>query len=180
MTYRQALVKAAAYCAYQERTQHQVRVKAAEWELEPDEVEELVAEMIAQKFVDEERYARSYVRGKYAARRWGRRLLVQGLREQKLSPYCINAGMSEIDPDLYWNNLVALATKKAHGVAAEPHPFKRKAKILAYLASKGYEADLARDATEHALATAGLTGSPRGAGDDDAADNDAPTDPDFE
>ncbi len=151
MTYKQALVKAAAYCAYQERTQHQVREKAAEWELEPDEIEELVVEMITQKFIDEERYARSYVRGKYAARRWGRRLLQQGLREQKLSEYCIRAGMSEIDPDKYWENLLGLAEKKARSVAAEPNPLKKKAKILAYLASKGYESDLARDATEEVL-----------------------------
>ncbi len=155
MTYKQALVKAAAYCAYQERTQHQVRTKAREWELEPDEVEELVAEMVTQKFVDEERYARSYVRGKYAARRWGRRLLVQGLREQKLSEYCIRAGMSEIDPDVYWEKLLELAAKKVRGVAGESHPMKRKAKVLAYLASKGYESDLARDAAEQALGTAG-------------------------
>ena len=158
MTYKQALVKAAAYCAYQERTQHQVRVKAREWELEPDEIEELVAEMVTQKFVDEERYARSYVRGKYAARRWGRRLLMQGLREQKLSDYCIRAGMSEIDPDVYWENLLGLAAKKARAVAGESHPMKRKAKILAYLASKGYESDLARDATEQALAGTGPSG----------------------
>ncbi|MBC7446878.1 MAG: RecX family transcriptional regulator [Hymenobacteraceae bacterium] len=158
MTYKQALVKAAAYCAYQERTQQQVRTKAAEWELEPNEVEELVAEMVTQKFVNEERYARSYVRGKYAARRWGRRLLVQGLREQKLSDYCIRAGMSEIDPDVYWENLLGLAAKKARSVAGESHPMKRKAKVLAYLASKGYESDLARDAAEQALAYLGKAG----------------------
>lgn len=151
MTYKQALVKAAAYCAYQERTQQQVREKASEWELDPDEIEAVVAEMVTQKFVDEARYARSYVRGKYAARRWGRRLLMQGLREQKLSDYCIRAGMSEIDPDVYWDNLLALAAKKARAVLGESHPLKRKAKVLAYLASKGYESDLARDAAEQAL-----------------------------
>ncbi len=169
MTYKQALVKAAAYCAYQERTQNQVREKAREWELEPDEIEELVAEMVTQKFVDEERYARSYVRGKYAARRWGRRMLLQGLREQKLSDYCIRAGMSEIDPDQYWENLLALAVKKAHAVRTEPHPMKRKAKILTYLASKGYESDLARDAAEQALAA---LGAPTSAAPDDPDSDD--------
>ena len=170
MTYKQALVKAAAYCAYQERSQHEVRMKAREWELEPDEIEELVAEMVTQKFVDEERYARSYVRGKYAARRWGRRMLVQGLREQKLSEYCIRAGMSEIDPDIYWENLLGLATKKARSVASEPHPMKRKAKVLAYLASKGYESDLARDAAEQALAGSEPTDGRRFAADDEDGD----------
>jgi regulatory protein len=155
MAYKQALVKAAAYCAYQERTQHQVREKAAEWELEADEIEQLIAELINQKFIDEERFARSYVRGKYAARRWGRRLLLQGLREQRLSDYCIRAGMSEIDPEQYWTNLLGLAEKKARAVAGESHPLKRKAKVLAYLASKGYESDLAREAAEHALAAIG-------------------------
>lgn len=170
MTYKQALVKAASFCAYQERTQQQVREKAREWELEPDEIEEVVAEMVTQKFVDEERYARSYVRGKYAARRWGRRLLMQGLREQKLSDYCIRAGMSEIDPDVYWANLLGLAAKKARAVAGESHPMKRKAKVLAYLASKGYESDLARDAAEQALGAAGGKGYAAEVEDDGTAD----------
>ena len=85
MTYKQALVKAAAYCAYQERTQQDMREKAAEWELEPEEIEQLIAELIGQKFIDEERFAKAYVRGKYSQRRWGRRLITQGLREKKLS-----------------------------------------------------------------------------------------------
>lgn len=169
MTYKQALVKAAAYCAYQERTQQDVREKAAEWELEPEEIEQLIADMIGQKFIDEERFAKAYVRGKYSQRRWGRRLIMQGLREKKLSDYCIKKGLAEIDPDEYWTNLLALARKKARAVAAEPHPLKRRAKVLAYLASKGYENDLARDATSEALKDLGAA---------DAADSDADFDGD--
>lgn len=169
MTYKQAVVKAAAFCAYQERSQQQVREKAREWELDDDEIEELVAEMVTQKFVNEERFARSYVRGKYAARRWGRRMLLQGLREQKLSDYCIRAGMSEIDPDVYWENLLTLAAKKARTVVSEPNLLKRKVKILAYLASKGYESDLARDAADEALAGAHSAGGRTNQDDDDEA-----------
>lgn len=150
MTYKQALVKAAAYCAYQERTQQQVRDKVADWELEPEEIEQLIVDLVKQKFIDEERFARSYVRGK-AQRRWGRRLIQQGLRELRVPDACIRVGMTEIDPDAYWENLLALATKKARSVAGEPDKLKRRMKVLAFLASKGYENDLARDATEEAL-----------------------------
>ncbi len=155
MTYKEALVKAAAYCAYQERTQHEVRVKAREWELEPDQIEELIVDLIGQKFIDEERFARSYVRGKNQ-RRWGRRLIMQGLREKRLSEACIRLALTEIDPDQYWENLRALAAKK-NRTLTDLHPLKRRYKILTFLAAKGYESDLSRDAVNEVLQTSGLT-----------------------
>lgn len=157
MTYKEALGKAASYCAYQERTQHEVRVKAREWELEPDQIEELIVDMIGQKFIDEERFARSYVRGKNQ-RRWGRRLIVQGLREKRLSEPCIRLALTEIDPDQYWENLQTLAAKK-NRTLTDPHPLKRRYKILTFLAAKGYESDLSRDAVNEVLAANDLTDS---------------------
>ncbi|MFC5270653.1 regulatory protein RecX [Adhaeribacter terreus] len=144
-TPKEALLKAAAYCAYQERTQQEVRDKLYTYGLEPEDVEELIVKLCAEKMIDEERYAASYVRGKYGIKKWGRRKILQGLKGKRISDYCIKKGMKEIDPEVYWENLLHLTEKKMRS-EKESNPFARKQKITYYLQTKGYETDLIQDA----------------------------------
>lgn len=144
-TVKEALLKAAAYCAYQERTQQEVRDKLFTYGLEPEEIEELIVRLCAEKMIDEERYAASYVRGKYGLKKWGRRKIMQGLKAKRISDYCIKKGMKEIDPETYWENLLHLTEKKLR-TEKERNPFARKQKITRFLQGKGYEADLITDA----------------------------------
>jgi regulatory protein len=144
-TKKQALIKAAAYCAYQERTQQEVRDKLYTYGLEPDEIEEVIIDLSREKLIDEERYAGAYVRGKYSLKKWGRRKIMQGLKGKKISDYCIKKGMQEIDPEVYEQNLIYLLEKK-NRTEKERNPFARKQKLAYYLMSKGYENDLVQDA----------------------------------
>jgi regulatory protein len=144
-TKKEALIKAAAYCAYQERTQQEVRSKLFSYGLEPDEVDELIIQLSAEKLIDEERFAKSYVRGKYSLKRWGWRKIVQGLKAHQISDYCIKQGMKEIDPELYEQNLLYLLEKK-NRTEKEKHPLLRRQKLAYYLMSKGYENDIVQDA----------------------------------
>jgi regulatory protein len=144
-TKKEALIKAAAYCAYQERTQEEVRSKLYTYGLTPDEVEEVLLDLIAEKLVDEERYAASYVRGRYGLKRWGRRKIMQGLKGKRISDYCIRQGLKEIDPDQYWQNLLYLLEKK-NRTEKEGNTMLRRQKLSYYLMSKGYENDLVQDA----------------------------------
>lgn len=144
-TPKEALVKAAAYCAYQDRTQQEVRDKLYSYGLEPDDVEELIIRLSQEKLIDEERYAQSYVRGKYGLKKWGRRKIMQGLKVKGISDYCIKQGMKEIDPELYEQNLHHLLEKK-NATEKEKNPFARRQKLSYYLMSKGYESDLVQDA----------------------------------
>ena len=144
-TPKEALIKAAAYCAYQERTQQEVRTKLFSYGLEPDDVEELILRLSEEKMIDEERYAGAYVRGKYSLKRWGRRKIVQGLKAKGISDYCVKQGMKEIDPEVYEQNLQHLLEKK-NATEKEKNPFTRRQKLSYYLLSKGYENDLVQDA----------------------------------
>ena len=144
-TPKEALIKAAAYCAYQERTQQEVRDKLYTYGLEPEEIEDLVVRLCAEKLIDEERYAASYVRGKYGIKRWGRRKIMQGLKGKRISDYCIKKGLKEINPETYWENLLHLLEKKLR-TEKEKNPFARKQKLTYFLQSKGYETDLISDA----------------------------------
>ncbi|MBB6609962.1 regulatory protein RecX [Pontibacter sp. Tf4] len=144
-TPKEALIKAASYCAYQDRTQQEVRDKLYSYGLEPDDVEELIVRLSQEKLIDEERYAQSYVRGKYGLKKWGRRKIMQGLKAKGISDYCIKQGMKEIDPELYEQNLLTLLEKK-NTTEKEKNPFTRRQKLSYYLLSKGYENDLVQDA----------------------------------
>lgn len=139
-----ALLKAAAYCAYQERTQQEVREKLYSYGLETDDVEELIVRLSAEKLIDEERFAASYVRGKYGLKKWGRRKILQGLKGKQISDYCIKKGMLEIDPEVYERNLQSLFEQKDRS-EKEKNPFLRKQKIIHFLQGKGYEIDLIMD-----------------------------------
>ncbi|MCP2045698.1 regulatory protein RecX [Pontibacter sp. HSC-36F09] len=144
-TPKEALIKAAAYCAYQERTQQEVRTKLYTYGLEPDDVEEIIVRLGQEKMLDEERYAQSYVRGKYGLKKWGRRKITQGLKAKGISDYCIKQGLKEIDYDVYEQNLQQLLEKK-NATEKEKNPFARRQKLTYYLVSKGYESDLVQDA----------------------------------
>lgn len=141
----QARLKAAAYCAYQERTQQEVRDKLYSYGLSFDDVEELIIELSREKLIDEERYAQAYVRGKYGLKRWGRRKIMLGLKQKGISDYCIRKGLMEIDPEKYEQNLHDLLEKKARSTH-DRNPLQRRQKIMQFLLGKGYETDLIQDA----------------------------------
>nr|WP_225986843.1 regulatory protein RecX [Rufibacter sp. LB8] len=137
--------KIAAYCAYQERTQNEVRAKLLDYGLELDDAEEIIIRLTQEKLLDEERYAQSFVRGKYGLKRWGRRKIQQGLKAKGISDFCIRKGLQEIDPDQYYENLLHLLEKK-NKTEGERNPMARRQKIQYFLQSKGYELDIIQDA----------------------------------
>ncbi len=137
-TPKEAKIKAAAYCAYQERTQQQVRDKLYSYGLWEESVEEILTELILNNFVNEERFAKSFVSGKFRIKKWGRRKILMRLNQFRLSPYCVKKGMEEIDLEDYQRTLEELIVKKV-AVTTETDVFKRNGKIARYLVGKGYE-----------------------------------------
>ncbi|MGL4599810.1 MAG: regulatory protein RecX [Bacteroidia bacterium] len=142
-----ALAKAESWCAFQERCQQEVRDKLYDWGLWPEAVENIVAELISRKFIDEERFARAFAGGKFRIKHWGRIKIRIELKRRKLSDYCIRKGMEEIDERAYMNTLRKLADEKKR-LTKEKHPLKKKYAIMRFLASKGYETDLIREVVE--------------------------------
>lgn len=145
-----AKLKAADYCAYQERSQQEVRDKLYSYGLHQDEVEEVISELIVDGFINEERFAKAYVGGKFRVKGWGRRKIMQGLKQHRISEYCINKGMQEIDPDAYYETLLKFAEKKLPQIKSDSE-YIIKGKLTQHLVAKGFEMDLIRDAIEEAL-----------------------------
>ncbi|WP_426328590.1 regulatory protein RecX [Pedobacter sp. R-06] len=138
---KQALVKAEHFCAYQERSQKEVRYKLVEWGMRGDELEEIISELILNNFLNEERFAKSYASGKFNIKHWGRVKIKQGLKLKGVPDKILQKAIYSIDDDDYLQTIEKLAIKKAESLN-ENDLFKRKNKLMGYLQAKGFETDL--------------------------------------
>ncbi|MDB5137830.1 MAG: regulatory protein RecX [Mucilaginibacter sp.] len=139
-----ALTKAEHYCAYQERSQQEVRDKLYEWGLYPNVVENVIIQLIADNFLNEERFANAYVRGKFNQKGWGKNKIKQGLKFKRVSDVLIKKALQNINGDDYLQMLNKVLQKK-ESLLSEKDPYKRKYKLQQYGLSRGYENDLILD-----------------------------------
>ncbi|MGN8069333.1 regulatory protein RecX [Mucilaginibacter sp. SG564] len=136
-----ALAKAEHFCAYQERSQQEVRDKLYEWGLWPDAVEQTISRLIEGNFLNEDRFAKAYVKGKFSQKAWGKIKIKQGLKLKRVPDVLIKKALLTIDLDDYMASLTRLLEKKATSVT-EKNEFKRRYKLQQYAMGRGYEADL--------------------------------------
>jgi regulatory protein len=137
----EALAKAQRYCAYQERCHSELRSKLIEWGVYGDVLEAILAELVTEGFLNEERYACTFARGKFRIKSWGRNRIRQELRNRQVSDYCIRKAMQEIPEEEYRETLTALLQRKAAETAGL-HPYEQKAKLLRFAAQRGFEQEL--------------------------------------
>jgi len=138
---KQALAKAESFCAYQERSQKEVRGKLLDLGMRGDELEEIITDLILNNFLNEERFALNYASGKFNIKHWGRIKIKQGLKLKGVPDKMLQKAIYSLDEDDYLLTLEKLAVKKAESLS-ENDPFKRKMKLMSYLQAKGFETDL--------------------------------------
>lgn len=140
-TVAEAKSRMEAYCAYQERCHQEVRQKLRAMGMIPLAIDDVIAHLITQGFLNEQRFAQSFVRGKFRIKKWGRLRIEQALKMHGLSDYIIQEAMQEIDDVEYEELLLQLAEKKQAAIN-EKNPYKAKAKLVRFLLYKGFEPDL--------------------------------------
>lgn len=138
---KDALAKAEYFCAYQERSQQEIRNKLYEWGLKTSDVEEIITELIINNFLNEERFAMAYVSGKFNIKKWGKLKIKQGLKFKQIPDKLIQKALNSIDANDYFKTLEDLAIKKNNTIL-DNDSFKRSFKLKNYLLSKGYENNL--------------------------------------
>lgn len=137
----EALKKLQRYCAYQDRCHTEVRSKLLDLGIYGDELEEVMAQLITDNFLNEERFARSYARGKFNIKKWGRIRIRQELKRRHITDYCMRKAMEEIEEADYLDTLEKLILKKAEQMT-DPYSFQNKQKLAAFVIRKGYESNL--------------------------------------
>lgn len=140
-TPQEAKIKAAKFCAYQERCHQEVRDKLYSYGLAPDDVEQIIYELIQQDFINEERFAIAYVRGKFNYKKWGKTKIVRELKRRKISDYCIKKALKEIDTTQYLESLKSILDKKINQLK-NIKGYQKNYKAAQFAIAKGYENDL--------------------------------------
>ncbi len=137
----EALVRLQRYCAYQERSHSEVRNKLLDLKIYGDDLEEVISLLIADNFLNEERFARAYARGKFSIKQWGKRRIVQELKRHEVSAYSIRKALEEIEPAEYQKTLQAVLRKKSNLLAVQSG-FEFQNKLAQYAISRGFEPEL--------------------------------------
>ena len=137
------LKKVLRYCAYQDRCVQEVRKKLATFDMPDSEKVKILKLLIDEGYLDDERYASTFVRSKIHLKKWGVNKIRMALKMKGISDEIISNALSEIDPEIYREELIkVLKSKKIN----ETDPYKRRAKLAQYAMQKGYEPSLVWDA----------------------------------
>ena len=141
LTKEQAIQKLKHYCSYQERSHSEVQQKLWDLGVRKAEHDEIIASLIEDDYLNEERFARQFAGGKFRMKEWGRKKIYYGLKEKGISDYLIKTAMKEINEEAYRKILGGLAEKKYAQLKGEQY-LVRKKKTIDYLLQKGYEPEL--------------------------------------
>lgn len=140
-TVDEARKKLEQYCAYQERCHEEVIQKLKSLNMIPQAIDIIITHLIEHNFLNEERFASSFARGKHRIKYWGRVRIVNELKARHISVYNINTALKEIPDTEYYNNFHSLAEKQ-WGTITENNIQKKKKKFFDFMMRKGFETHL--------------------------------------
>lgn len=140
-TITEATKKIESYCAYQDRCHKEVEKKLREMGMITIAINQIVGHLIQENYLNEERFSKSYARGKFNIKKWGKKRIVNELKQRDISKYNITSALKEIDDNEYLETLDALAKKRLAAIS-EKNIQKRKKKLADYLLYRGWESHL--------------------------------------
>ncbi len=134
-------MRAAALCSRSERSSASIYQKLKDWGLNEDEAIPVAERLIREKFINDERFSRSYVRDKFRFNKWGKIKIAYCLRMEKIQPPVIESALEEIDGPDYRETLSALLKEKNKSIKSSD-PYERKAKLFRFAQGRGFETEL--------------------------------------
>ena len=141
LTPDQVLDKMAKYCAYQERCVKDVRDKLKAFEISEEEKAKIIDYLLDNRFVNDERYAKAFVRGKVNQSGWGVNKIRFHLIQKGIDKDIIEEALGQTDEEVYRQRLIEILKTKSKTVKAE-NDFEKKRKLAAYAMQKGFEGSL--------------------------------------
>ena len=140
----QVLDKMAKYCAYQERCVKDVRDKLKTFDISQEDRDKILEYLLDNRFVNDERFAKSFVRGKINQSGWGVNKIRFHLVQKGIAKDLIDAALAQTDDEVYRQRLVDILMTKSKTVKAATD-FEKKRKLAAYAMQKGFEGNLVWD-----------------------------------
>ena len=141
LTTNEIISKLEYYCSYQDRCHKEVEQKLRSFTLLPELKEQIIVHLIEHKYVDEERFAKSFARGKHNYKGWGKNRIIQELKFREISKRNIDLALLELPNEVYLENFHALAEKNWNAIKERKGQKKNK-KFVDFLLRKGYETSL--------------------------------------
>jgi len=140
-TVEQAKRALESYCVYQDRCHKEVEAKLYKIGMIPEACEIIILHLMEHNFLDEERFSKSFARGKFRIKKYGKVRITQELKFKNISPYNIKTALKEIDPSEYIETLNKLVVQKWDNTK-EVNFYKKKKKVADFVIRKGYETNL--------------------------------------
>ena len=141
LTSDQVLDKMAKFCAYQERCVKDVRDKLKTFDIPEEEKTKILDYLLDNRFVNDERYAKAFVRGKVNQSGWGINKIRFHLMQKGIGKELIDEALGQTDEEVYRQRLIDILKTKSKTIKAESD-FEKKRKLAAYAIQKGFEGSL--------------------------------------
>ena len=142
-TEQEAYLQLAALCAQAEHCQQEMRDKMKRWEMAPEVQERVIARLIKERYIDDERYARAFVKDKIRYNKWGRRKVQQGLWMKHIDDDIQQRVLDEVDDTEYLAVLKPLLKQKAKSIKAE-NDYELTQKLVRFALGRGFTYDIIR------------------------------------
>jgi regulatory protein len=143
ITEQEAYLQLAALCAQAEHCQQEMRDKMKRWEMAPEIQERVLARLVNERYIDDERYARAFVKDKIRYNKWGRRKVQQGLWTKHIDDDIQQRVLDEIDDEEYLNVLKPLLTQKRKTTKAQ-NDYELNQKLIRFALGRGFTYDIIR------------------------------------
>lgn len=143
-SYEEVLTKLMGFCAYQERSPYEVKLKAINYGLSKEESAQIVDTLIKDRFVNEDRFTKAYIRGKVSIKRWGTYKIREGLLSKGIPERVVEKHLNQVPAETHFKNAQYWFKRKV-GDGVQKLTQEDKSKLYRYLAQKGFESDLIKN-----------------------------------
>ena len=143
MTEQEAYLQLAALCAQAEHCQQEMRDKMRRWELDEMVQNRIIARLVKERYVDDERYARAFVKDKIRYNKWGRRKVQQALWQKRIDSEIQQRVLDEIDEKEYLDVLRPLLKQKRKSIRAASD-YELNQKLVRFALGRGFGFDIIR------------------------------------
>lgn len=143
MTPANALARLEALCARAEHCTGEMRDKLRAWKIDASEADKIIGSLVQRRFVDDERFARAYVRDKQLFSKWGRRKIAQGLAVKRVDRGIIKQALDDLDREEYLHILDSVLAARLRQDPAMLASYEGRAKLLRFAMQRGFESSLA-------------------------------------